>query len=74
MDLLGKSPGFKGDPVCDHCFDFCQSILKNEPFRPRFSHLGWEGDDVPQRQDIKELYNAVSDSKIFMDGWRAYVL
>jgi hypothetical protein len=30
------------DPICDHMFDYHQSIMKKEPFCPRYSHLGYD--------------------------------
>jgi hypothetical protein len=65
---------FEHDPVCDHCFDFVQSILKSEQFHPRYSHRGWEEDRAPQRHDIPKLYHAIPASKKYMDGWREYVI
>ncbi|GHU15128.1 hypothetical protein FACS189449_12550 [Alphaproteobacteria bacterium] len=65
---------FYNDPICDHCFDFCQSILKNEPFYPRYSHDGYVGEDEQTKSDLEDLYNCISVSKNFMDGWREYVI
>ncbi|MDR1236081.1 MAG: hypothetical protein LBJ96_03665, partial [Holosporaceae bacterium] len=61
---------FNHDSICDHCFDFCQSFLKNEPFLPRYSHGGCRGTAKP-----KEKYtNCISASQKFMDGWKEYML
>ncbi|GHU20094.1 hypothetical protein FACS189472_10860 [Alphaproteobacteria bacterium] len=62
------------DPICDHCFDFCQSILENEPFYPRYSHGGYVGNNEPTKSHLEDLYNGISVSKNFMDGWREYVI
>jgi hypothetical protein len=46
---------FEHDPICDHCFDFCQSILKNEPFQPRYSHKGHNEVDEPSKKRSEGL-------------------
>jgi hypothetical protein len=61
---------FEHDPICDHCFDLCQSILKNEKFLPRYSHGGCRGTAKPKEKYI----NCISASQKFMDGWKEYML
>jgi hypothetical protein len=65
---------FDHDPICDHCFDFCQSILKNELFRPRYTHRGYEGEKEPSMRRLLKYYNCISASQKYMDGWMEYVL
>jgi hypothetical protein len=46
---------FDHDPICDHCFDCCRSILKGNPFRPRYAHNTgqvWH----PPRNNISEIF------------------
>jgi hypothetical protein len=59
---------FNHDPICDHCFDLCQSIRKNVPFNPRYSHQGW-----PSTEEA-ELLKCIPESKKFMDGWKEYMV
>jgi hypothetical protein len=61
---------FNHDPICDHCFDFCQSILKNEKFFPRYSHGGCRGSAKPDKKYI----NCISASQKFMDSWKEYMI
>jgi hypothetical protein len=65
---------FDHDPICDHCFDFCQSILKNKLFRPRYTHRGYEGEKEPSMRSLRKCYNCISASQKYMDGWKEYVL
>jgi hypothetical protein len=61
---------FNHDPLCDHCFDLCQSISKNEKFLPRYSHGGCRG-----TAKLDEKYtNCISASQKFMDSWKEYML
>jgi hypothetical protein len=46
---------FNHDPICDHCSDFCQSILKNEKFLPRYSHGGHSGTDELSAKKSKNM-------------------
>jgi hypothetical protein len=62
------------DPICDHCFDLYQSILKKEDFLPRYSHGGHNGAGEPTKEDLKDFYNCISASQEYMDGWREYML
>jgi hypothetical protein len=61
-----------GDPICDHCFDFYQSILEKQPFRPRYSHGGWRGDDDSEKRS--DLLLRLPQSQKYMDGWREYMV
>jgi hypothetical protein len=65
---------FGHDPICDHCFDFCQSIMKNETFLPRYSHGGYEGESEPTARKLQKYYKAIPISQKYMDGWKEYVL
>jgi hypothetical protein len=62
------------DPICDHCFDFCQSILKKEKFSPRYSHGGYNGIGEPAKEELKDLYDCIPVSQKYMDGWRKYII
>jgi hypothetical protein len=64
------------DPICDHCFDFCQSLLKGESFCPRYGHdKGYrKNDPVTDGENRKELSESFHESEIFMDGWKEYVI
>jgi hypothetical protein len=62
------------DPICDHCFDLVQSIIKNEPFCPRYAHnIGYRGKN-PTKDEKKrrKLRKHLPESRIFMDGWKEY--
>ncbi|MDR1289146.1 MAG: hypothetical protein LBJ77_02005 [Holosporales bacterium] len=59
---------FNHDPICDHMFDFCQSITNGTPFHPRYSHHGW-----PSLEE-DALLKGISGSQKFMDGWREYLV
>jgi hypothetical protein len=50
---------FNNDPICDHCFDLCQSILRKEDFLPRYSHLGCVGE--PTTDYLQSLYKNISE-------------
>ncbi|MDR2107693.1 MAG: hypothetical protein LBO73_04225 [Holosporaceae bacterium] len=63
---------FNNDPICDHCFDLCQSILKKQSFRPRYSHGGWHGKDDSEKRSCLLLH--LPHSQEFMDGWREYMI
>jgi hypothetical protein len=68
---------FNSDPICDHCFDLCQSILKSEPFFPRYAHnIGYKSIDLPAIGDRKrkKLLQFLPLSQKFMDGWKEYAL
>jgi hypothetical protein len=66
---------FAHDPICDHCFDFVQSNTKGEAFRPRYGHRGYiEGDHFENTKNRRELFIYLSESKIFMDGWKEYMV
>jgi hypothetical protein len=65
---------FDHDPICDHCFDFCQSILKREKFLPRYSHGGHSGIGELETEQKQKYENCISASQKFMDGWMEYVL
>jgi hypothetical protein len=65
---------FDHDPICDHCFDFCQSILKKEKFLPRYSHGGHSGIGEPNTKKMEKYANCIPASQKFMDGWKEYVL
>jgi hypothetical protein len=67
---------FEHDPICDHCFDFVQSILKSKPFLPRSSHnLGYRSrkplDDAENREKLLQHFLKY---KILLEGWREYTL
>jgi hypothetical protein len=63
---------FNNDPICDHCFDFYQSILKKCTFYPRYSHGGrHEKDDSEKRNN---LLLHLPQSQKYMDGWKEYVI
>jgi hypothetical protein len=62
------------DPICDHCFDQVQSIMKNESFRPRYSHGGYTGIEEPNFIDLYEFYKCIPASKKYMNGWMEYVI
>jgi hypothetical protein len=59
---------FNHDPICDHIFDFNQSIIKGFPFLPRYSHKGWPS----SKED--ELLNCILESPKYMDGWKEYMI
>jgi hypothetical protein len=46
------------DPICDHMFDYHQSIMKKEPFCPRYSHWGYDanecGDDENTKTELQQ--------------------
>jgi hypothetical protein len=63
---------FNNDPICDHCFDFCQSILKKQSFRPRYSHGGRRGKDDSEKRNNLLLH--LPHSQKYMDGWKEYVI
>jgi hypothetical protein len=67
---------FDHDPICDHCFDLCQSILKNESFYPRYNHQKHyrEQDPLQDIENRAELSKYLSLFEEFMDGWKGYVL
>jgi hypothetical protein len=68
---------FNNDPICDHSFDLCQSILKGESFLPRYAHnIGYKSIDLPTIDDQKrkKLLQFLPLSQKFMDGWKEYVL
>jgi hypothetical protein len=65
---------FNHDPICDHCFDFCQSILKNKKFLPRYSHGGYIGSGKPTTTSLREYYNCIPASQKYMDGWKEYIV
>jgi hypothetical protein len=62
------------DPICDHCFDFCQSILKKEPFHPRYSHGGHNGKGQPKARDLQVLRACIPASQKYMDCCEEYVI
>jgi hypothetical protein len=62
------------DPICDHCFDLMQSILKGKPFLPRCSHnIGYRSEkalkDVGNRRKLRQHFLKY---KILLEGWREY--
>jgi hypothetical protein len=63
---------FNNDPICDHCFDFCQSILKKYTFYPRYTHGGWNGGDDSAIRSYLLRYLPLSQK--YMDGWREYMV
>jgi hypothetical protein len=65
---------FEHDPICDHCFDLCQSLIKKEDFFPRYSHGSHNGAGEPDAKKMQKYYNCISASQKFMDWWRGYML
>jgi hypothetical protein len=67
---------FNQDPICDHCFDFCQSILKREVFRPRYGHdMGYrDGYSIKDTENRKKLLQNLPVSQNYMDGWKKYMI
>jgi hypothetical protein len=63
---------FDHDPICDHCFDLCQSILKNELFCPRYTHSGYRGEKEPSARHLRKYYNCIPASQKYMDGYKEY--
>jgi hypothetical protein len=66
----------RGDPICDHCFDLVQSILKIKLFLPRCSHnIGYrsknDAEDHPNRQFLLQHFLKHKDQ---LEGWREYAL
>ncbi|MDR2067806.1 MAG: hypothetical protein LBP41_02340 [Holosporaceae bacterium] len=62
------------DPICDHCFDMVQSIMKSELFRPRYSHKGYTGRGRPAARNRRLLYYCIPFSKKYMNGWNEYMI
>ncbi|MDR2067811.1 MAG: hypothetical protein LBP41_02365 [Holosporaceae bacterium] len=65
------------DPICDHCFDMVQSIMKSELFRPRYSHGGCIDEPglagcCPKSVDLSKFEDCINASEVFMNGWRKY--
>jgi hypothetical protein len=66
---------FNHDPICDHCFDFYQSILKGIPFYPRYGHKGYRSANLSQdASKRKKLAQSLPSSQKFMDGWGEYMI
>jgi hypothetical protein len=67
---------FNGDPICDHCFDLVQSIMKKEPFRPRYAHnKGYRKNNIPKdTKNRKKLRKSLSVFQKYMDGCKAYAI
>jgi hypothetical protein len=65
---------FNSDPICDHCFDLCQSILKNELFHPRYSYYSYKGEKEPSFHILRKHYSCIKASQKYMDGWKEYML
>jgi glutaredoxin-related protein len=63
------------DPICDHCFDLVQSILKNKPFLPRCSHnIGYRsGRAVEDTENREKLLQHFLKYKILLEGYLEYV-
>jgi hypothetical protein len=60
------------DPICDHCFDFYQSILNKCLFYPRYAHKSWTGgEDSVLRSN---LLRYLPQSQKYMDGWKEYIV
>jgi hypothetical protein len=66
----------KHDPICDHCFDLMQSILKNKPFLQRCSHnMGYRSSETEKNTGKKnKLSKHFLKYKDLLEGWREYVL
>jgi hypothetical protein len=64
------------DPICDHCFDLVQSILKSKLFLPRCSHnVGYRSEKAEKDGENKEkLRQQFLKYKDLLEGWRDYVL
>jgi hypothetical protein len=64
------------DPICDHCFDFCQSILKRTRFYPRYGHNKRYIKSAPamDAKNRDELSKNFHESKVLMDGWKEYMI
>jgi hypothetical protein len=65
---------FNHDPICDHCFDLCRSILKKEKFFPRYSHGGHSGTSKLGVEKMQKYANCISASQKFMDSWKEYMI
>jgi hypothetical protein len=65
----------KHDPICDHCFDLCQSILKKETSLPRCSHnIGYRsGNAAKDTENREKLRQHFIEYKDLMEGWREYI-
>jgi hypothetical protein len=65
---------FNHDPICDHCFDFVQSNMKGEAFRPRYAHNIGYMDPLKDVENRRELLRYLHLSQKYMDGWKEYVI
>jgi glutaredoxin-related protein len=62
------------DPICDHCFDLAQSILKGEPFLPRCSHnIGYRTERaVEDTGNRRKLLQHFLKYKTLLEGYLEY--
>jgi hypothetical protein len=74
--ITGCVYGGRYDPVCDHCFDLCTSIVTQSPFHPRYSHKGFDVTTSPldEQAGRRKLLAYLSESQKIMEGWKKYVL
>lgn len=74
--ITGCVYGGRYDPICEHCFDLCNSIVTRNPFHPRYSHKGYDVTTPPldEQNGRRQLLAYFSESKKIMDGWKKYVL
>ncbi|MDR1456580.1 MAG: hypothetical protein LBI34_00750 [Puniceicoccales bacterium] len=73
--ITGCVYGQRYDPVCDHCFDLCDSIVTENSFHPRYSHKGYDV-TIPPPDELagrRQLRAYLSESKKIMEGWKKYV-
>ncbi|MDR0428445.1 MAG: hypothetical protein LBG86_00195 [Puniceicoccales bacterium] len=74
--ITGCIYGTNYDPICDHCFDLCDSIRKEKPFNPRYSHRGYDSETSSrdEERERRRLIAYYSESQKIMNGWKKYVL
>ncbi|MDR1435847.1 MAG: hypothetical protein LBI39_01400 [Puniceicoccales bacterium] len=74
--IAGCTLGQRYDPICDHCYELCICMDRNQTFFPRYSHEGYdaaagESDEAAKRKRMRAHF---FESQVIMGGWRSYVL
>ncbi|MDR1437836.1 MAG: hypothetical protein LBI69_02130 [Puniceicoccales bacterium] len=74
--ISGCIYGVDYDPICDHCFDLCESINRGCPFTPRYSHRGYDSatPSLDEKLERSRLLGYHCESRHIMEGWKKYVL
>jgi hypothetical protein len=74
--IAGCTLGPKYDPICDHCYELCICLDRSRIFFPRYSHDGYDAScgDHEEAARRRKLLAHFSESRVIMNGWRAYVL